>query len=170
MERVYANLVKSGLVKEYEAIFTQYLKDGIIERIHPQQLSEHDQVYIPHRPVIKNENNVTTKIRVVLNCSLKVGKEYSINEAAFPGVDLLSSLFGLLLLIRSNYYLVVSDIRQAFLQIKLLSDYDKNKFTILWRDSGGQLIFYRYLTIVFGFVSSPFILNYVIKHHLKKRV
>merc|ERR1712030_155126 len=35
---------------------------------------------------------------------------------------------------------------------------------------GEKLICYRYNTLIFGFIASPFILNYVIKHHVKKYV
>ena len=52
-----------------------------------------------------------------------------------------------------------SDIKRAFLQILLSEQADKNKFKILWYDADNNLISYRYNSIVFGFSSSPFILN-----------
>jgi len=52
--------------------------------------------------------------------------------------------------------------------IKLDSVSDRNKFTILWKNKDNKLIAYRYTSIVFGFVSSPFILQNVIQFHLKK--
>ena len=50
-----------------------------------------DQIWIPHRPVIRTEVNVMTKIRPVFNCSLKMGKSPSLNGAAFPGIDLMDN-------------------------------------------------------------------------------
>ena len=37
----------------------------------------------------------------------------------------------------------------------------------MWKVDG-KLVVYRYKTIVFGFASSPFILNYLVKHHVKQ--
>ena len=57
------------------------------------------------------------------------------------------------------------DIAKAFLQIRLASEEDKNRFCFS-RKINGKFVPYRYRTIIFGFVSSPFILNYVIQYHL----
>ena len=60
-----------------------------------------------------------------------------------------------------------SDIKQAFLQIRLARETDKNHFCFFMRD-GDRLVNYRYKTIIFGFNASPFILNYVLKYHAEK--
>ena len=114
------------------------------------------------------EDNVTTKIRIVLNCSMKIGKNPSINDSCYPGVNLVANLFELLLRVRADDYLVLSDIRKAYLMIKLKSEEDKNRFTILWKKENGDLVAYRYCTIVFGLISSAFILHRVIDHHLSR--
>ena len=62
---------------------------------------------------------------------------------------------------------MLADIKQAFLQIKLSKLEDKNRFSFLLVENG-RLVAYRYTSIVFGFVSSPFILNYIIKEHVAK--
>ena len=54
---------------------------------------------------------------------------------------------------------------KAFLQIRLSSEADRNRFCF-FRKINGKFVPYRYNTIIFGFVSSPFILNYIIQHHL----
>ena len=161
-ERVYKNLEKQNIANAYEEVFEQQESLGIIELVN-QKTS--DQIWIPHRPVIRTEANVTTKIRPVFNCSLKIGKSPSLNEAAFPGIDLMNNLLSLLLYFRSNFYVLLSDIAKAFLQIRLASEEDKNRFCF-FRKINGKFVPYRYRTIIFGFVSSPFILNYVIQYHL----
>ena len=40
----------------------------------------------------------------------------------------------------------------------------RTDFGFFWK-RGSQLVCYRYKTIAFGYTSSPFILNYVMKHH-----
>jgi len=141
------------------------LQDDILEEIPLDEIHVDEHVWIPHRPVVKESSN-TTKVRIVLNCSLKIGNSPSLNEATYPGVDLMNNLLELLIKIRANKYLMISDIRAAFLMINLNLESDKNKFSILWRDANGNLRAYRYRTIVFGYVSSPFMLHQVIHFHL----
>ena len=124
-----------------------------------------DYVWIPHRPVVKYTDQCTTKIRPVLNCSLKTGGSPSLNEAAFKGPNLMTGLLNLALSFRTNSYSLISDIKQAFLMIHLKDEVDRNRFCIFMKDSNGRLVAYRYKTIVFGFTSSPFCLNYILKHH-----
>ena len=160
--RVYKNLEKQNIANAYEEVFEQQESLGIIE---PVNQKVPDQIWIPHRPVIRTEANVTTKIRPVFNCSVKMGKSPSLNEAAFPGIDFMNNLLSLLLYFKSNFYVLLSDIANAFLQIRLASEEDKNRFCF-FRKINGKFAPYRYHTIIFGFVSSPFILNYVIQYHL----
>ena len=168
LNRVIDKLIRDDLYSEYDAVLQQQLNDDIIEPIDLNKISYEDHVWIPHRPVIKQQDNVTTKLRIVLNCSLKIGNSPSLNEAAYPGIDLLSNMMELLIKIRNNKYFVMSDIKQAFLMIKIKTESDRNKFSILWKDTEGNLVGYRYKSIVFGFISSPFILNHVIKYHISK--
>ena len=138
------------------------LKDGIIEeiKVHPSRYNNY--TCIPHRPVIRTAEQVTTKIRPVFKCSLKTNKELpSINEAALMG-----TILKLLFYLRTNKYVMLSDIKQAFLMIKLASEYDKNRFCFFWKREN-KLVCYRYKTIVFAYSASPFIVNYVMKYHVK---
>lgn len=129
LDRTMNFLNKRGLTKKYDAIFSKQLEDGIIEQIEVNPSNYYKYTWIPHRPVLKTAEQVTTKIRPVFNCSLKTNKELpSINEAAYTGIDLMGSLLKLLLYFRSNKYVMLGDIKQAFLMIKLSSEYDKNRF------------------------------------------
>ena len=167
LKRVLNSLEQKQLYSQYNEIFEQQLKDGIIESFSVDPSHYNEYIWIPHRPVIKTLEQVTTKIRPVFNCSLKIGENPSLNEAAYPGVDLMNSLFSLLCQFRSNKYVLLSDVRQAFLQIRLKQNSDKNRFCFFWYHNN-QLLTFRYNTIVFGLASSPFILNYVIKYHADK--
>ena len=160
---MYNRLCNKGLDQAYEEVFKQQEALGIIE---PVVNRVPGQIFIPHRPVIKMDGLTTTKIRPVFNCSLKVGKAPSLNEAAFPGIDLMNNLLSLLLYLRTNSNVVLADIMKAFLQIRLADDSDKNRFCF-FRKIKGKFIPYRYNTIIFGFVCSPFILNYILQHHLQ---
>ena len=108
-------LNKKGLIKKYEEIFDNQLEDGIIEEIKVHPSNYNNYTWIPHRPVIRIAEQVSTKIRPVFNCSLKTNKELpSINEAAYTGIDLMGSILKLLFYLRTNKYVMLSDIKQAF--------------------------------------------------------
>lgn len=163
--KVHNNLIDNNLYDQYNSVFEQQLADGIIEEV-PIDPSQNKHVYIPHRPVIKIADNISTKTRIVLNCSLKIGESPSLNEACYPGINLLNDLFSLLLKTRADDYIMISDVKQAFLMIKLKREEDKDRFRVLWINSKNKLVSYRYTTIVFGHIASPFILNHVMNHHL----
>ena len=112
-------------------------------------------------------DQITTKIRPVFNCSLKTGQGCSLNESSFPGINLLTEMLNLILYFRSNEFIMLADIKKAFLQIKLSDLRDKNCFCFFVK-IGNELITYRYTTLIFGLNCSPFVLNYIIKYHVEK--
>ena len=83
------NLEKQNIADAHEEVFEQQEALGIIE---PIKQKAPDKVWIPHRTVIRKEANVLTKIRSVFNCSPKIRKIPSLNEAASPGVDFMNIL------------------------------------------------------------------------------
>ena len=78
------------LVNKYQEEFYKQLEDGIIEEFKANPSDYDSHIWIPHRPIIRIEEQVTTKIRPVFNCSLKTDKTLPLlNEAAYPGLDLM---------------------------------------------------------------------------------
>ena len=89
LDRTMEHLGKKGLISKYEEVFDKQLEDGIIEEISVKPSDYNNYTWIPHRPVIEMDEQVTTKIRPVFNCSLKTNKELSsLNEVAYLGIDL----------------------------------------------------------------------------------
>lgn len=86
-------------------------------------------IWVPHRPLIKMEKQVTTKIRLVFNCSLKKNKELPfLIEGAYPEIDLMGSVLKLSFYFRTNKgVILLSFIKQAFLMFKLKNDIDQNR-------------------------------------------
>lgn len=164
LDRVTENLKSKNLLQAYQEAFYKHLDNDIIEKIDVSPENYHKFIWIPHRPVIKMDPVVTTKIRPVLNCSLRVGDAPSLNDAAYTGVDLMANLSKLLLQFRCHNYVMLADVRMAFLMIKLKLEEDRNRFCFFLKEND-KVVAYRYKTLVFGFTSSPFILNFVIKHH-----
>ena len=102
-------------------------------------------IWIPHRPVFKEDEQSTFKMRPVFNCSLKSNKEkLSLNEASYQGVNIMQNMLNLIMLFRTNKYVLLGDLRKAFLQIRLKNLADRN-------------IFYFFSGMVIGFVVSDII-------------
>ena len=145
-------------------IFHQQECEGIIERFEVVLEDFTKHTWIPHRPVFKTD---TTKTRPVFNYTLKANGKYSLNEAAYLGINLMGDILELLLLFRINKHVTLADICKAFLMIKLRSLEDHNGFCFFMKE-GNKLVCFRYPTIIFGFNASPFILNLIIKNHANK--
>ncbi|KAG1713941.1 hypothetical protein GQR58_002015 [Nymphon striatum] len=165
--KIWFNTVRKGRHNEYLKVFKEQEELGIIEEI-PGGYDPDDHIWIPHHPVVKEDPLTTTKIRPVFNCSLKIAGKPSLNEAAYPGTDLMNNLLGLINYLRFNNITLISDIAKAFLMIKLKSPADKNRFSFIIYNNGKYKA-YRYNTIIFGFITSPFILNFILKHHVENQ-
>ena len=165
MDRVHKKLVSKNQYDEYLNQFKGFESEKVIERIEVKPKDFKNFIWIPHRPVFKTDEQSTTKMRPVFNASLKTKKGTpSLNEASYCGINLMKDMNDLLMLFRTNHYVYLSDIRKAFLMIKLKKIEDRNRFCFFLRE-GDKLICYRFTTIIFGFNASPFILNYVIQYH-----
>ena len=95
-------------------VFHQQEREDIIERFQVEPEDFTKIIWIPHRPVFKTEEQTITKIRPVFNCSLKANGKYSQNEAAYRGINLMGNMLELLLLFRTNKYVMLADMRKAF--------------------------------------------------------
>ena len=163
-------LTKKGILHDYDKIFEEYEKNGIIERVPEDQIcKENGQVhYIPHRAVIREEKE-TTKIRPYFNASCKVNGP-SLNECLYSGPNLLLKIFDVLLRFRLNKIALLADIKQAFLNVAVDEEHiDFLRF--LWFDlNSEEEIIFRFRRVIIGVTSSPFLLNGTIRHHLNKYV
>ena len=90
VNRVYDDLSNEKLLDEYDDVLNNHVENRILEPIPLDSLNFEDPAWISHRSVIKTDEHSPSKLRVVLNCSLKFNGQPSIKEAAFPGVDLMN--------------------------------------------------------------------------------
>ena len=65
----------------------------------------------------------------------------------------MGSILKLLFYFRTNKIVMLSDINQAFLMVKLKNEVDKNRFCFFWK-RGDKLVACRYKSIVFGYTSN----------------
>ena len=158
------------LKQEYNQVFDNYLKDGIIEKV-----SDDDYVvlekshYLPHRSVARCDKE-TTKTRLVFDASAKNGNEPSFNDCFYAGPCLLRQLYDILVQFRLHNIILMSDIKQAFLDV-VIRDEDRDYLRFLWYDDPfsiePNIIILSFIRVVFG---SPFFLNAFIKYHLERHL
>ena len=159
------------LKQEYNKVFHNYLKDGIIENVADDDYEVVGKThYLPHRAVIRCDKE-TTKVRAVSDASAKNGNEPSLNDCLYAGPRLLRQLYDILIRFCLHNIIMMSDIKQAFLNV-VIRDEDGDYLRFLWYDdpflTERNIIILSFLRVVFGIFSSPFLLNAIIKYHLKR--
>ena len=168
LDRVTQKLEKRGLLEVYNNVFFEQLEENIIEEFDCKPKDFGNYIWLPHRPIVKDEAQSTFKVRPVFNASLKTSRDKpSLNEASYQGINNMQNMLMLILLFRTNKFVLLGDLRKAFLQIRLKLLRDRNRFCFFLK-IGDRLRCFRYNTLLFGYCCSPFILNYVIKHVAKQ--
>ena len=83
LKKLKERLDKTPRLNEYDKIFDEYLKLGIIEEVQTQ--GEAGQVvYLPHKEVVK-EDRSTTKLRIVFDAAGKYKDTVSLNDVFYKG-------------------------------------------------------------------------------------
>ena len=126
--------------------------------------------YLTHHAVIRKEA-VSSKLRMIYNGSLKVGKNPSLNDCLHSGPSLIPKIFDILLRFRWFQVPLTADISKAFLQISIEPE-DREYLRFLWVNDievdNPQILILRFLRLVFGITSSPFGLIGTISEHVSQ--
>ncbi|UYV80331.1 hypothetical protein LAZ67_18002470 [Cordylochernes scorpioides] len=149
---------------EYDRVFQEWLAEGVIEKVSPEDLNRNCH-YLPHHPVVKANSN-TTKIRPVFDASCKDKGNLSLNDCLASGPNVIEQIPAILLKFREKAIGVIADIRKAFLQIEVKEE-DRDYLRFLWWKSNHQIQVFCHKRVVFGVTCSPYLLGAVILHHLK---
>ena len=144
------------------------LKRGFIELVDTSKKSNKEH-YIPHHCVKKNSS--TTPIRIVYDCSCQQSDKHPLlNDCLHTGPPFLNDLCSILLRFRTHNYAISTDIEKAFLHISLHEE-DRDCTRFFWlqnpTDPNSEFIVYRFKSVLFGAVSSPFILHATLHLHLQ---
>ena len=123
--------------------------------------------YLPHHGVIK-EDKSTLKLRVVYDAS---SNSPSLNDCLEKGPCLLPLLVDILIRFGAYKVAVVSDIKQAFLNISV-NENERNFLRFLWFDdvtsNSPNVVTYRYTRVIFGMNLSQFLHSAAIMKHLQQ--
>jgi hypothetical protein len=165
--RAMVRRLSPDIRKVYDNIINDQLSRGFVERV----LDDDNTMghYIPHHAVYKD--SMTTPIRIVYDCSCREGDGPSLNDCLDTGPCLINDLLQILIRFRLHSIAFTSDIEKAFLNIRLHKD-DRMYTKFLWLsdpdDPESEFNVYQFKAVLFGSVSSPFMLNAVIKSHLEQ--
>ncbi|UYV60621.1 hypothetical protein LAZ67_1001682 [Cordylochernes scorpioides] len=152
------------IFSEYDRVFQEWLAEGVIEKVSPEDLNRKCH-FLPHDPVVKANSN-TTKIRPVFDASCKDKGNLSLNDCLASGPNVIEQIPSILLKFREKAIGVIADIRKAFLKIEVKEE-DGDYLRFLWWKNNHQIQVFRLKRVVFGVTCSPYLLGAVILHHLK---
>ena len=157
------------LLNEYDSIFKDQLKQGVIEQVPEGELTKGMTHFICHHAVIRKDHD-TTKVRVVFDGSAKSSKSgLSLNERLKLGDNYLPHLFETILSFRCHTIAITADIEKAFLQIDI-DEADRDSLRFLWfndvKSDNPSIVQMRCRSLLFGLRPSPNILSTVIRKHI----
>jgi len=112
LDVVTKKLKQENLFDDYNTIFSNWLEEGIIEKV-PVHEVDRESYYLPHRPVVKREG--TTRIRPVFDASAKKKDTPSLNQCLETGHNRIELVPALLHRFREKRIGVTADIAKAFL-------------------------------------------------------
>ena len=153
-------------LKRYDDVIRKQEAEGKIERVttQPRQGKVH---YLPHHLVEKLDRE-TTKTRLVYDGS---SGSPSLNDCLDKGENLVPLLFDVLIRSRFHKVALVSDIREAFLNVGLQEDF-RDFVRFLWYDdvyaTDREVVMFRFTRVLFGVNASLWLLVIVIRKHLEK--
>ncbi|KAL0860777.1 hypothetical protein ABMA27_009321 [Loxostege sticticalis] len=158
---------KSVEFKErYTAQMNNMLEKGYAEESQGNELESPKLWYLPHFAVINV--NKPGKLRLVFDAAAK-SNGVCLNDALLEGPDMLRDLAGILFRFRERAVAVTADIREMFLQVKIVEE-DQPAQMFLWRgdDRTSPPKSYKMTSMIFGAKSSPFLAHSVRDHNATK--
>ena len=158
-----------GNLDTYDDLIQTQLQTDFIEFVYNATPVEGGTHYLPHHAVKKD--SISTPLRIVFNCSAKVGSNPSLNDCLLTGPTLTTKLRDTLLDFRTQKYGIVGDISKAFLRIGLQTcDRDFTRF--LWfsdpHDPNSSLVTYCLKAVLFRATCSTFLFEATLETHFKE--
>ena len=139
---------KGASMDEINAYFQKFEKAGYIEKLDPARQSEDDTYYIPWFPVI-DRTRESTKMRIVFDASAKDKEGKTLNGQIEATPNRTNDLLTIILRFRKYKYVVMGDVSEMFLQIKMEEQDQKYHRFFIKKD------LWQWSSIIFGENSSP---------------
>ena len=142
------NALKEHHQQKVRDIFKGYEEKGYVRRLTSEEVARSgDAFYLPFF-CVKRDDSPTTPVRIVWDCAAKYFGR-SLNSEIELTPNRLQDLFKLLLRVRKYRYVVISDISEMFLRIKL--DPEDRKYHRFHFDGAD----WEWVSILFGNNASP---------------
>jgi hypothetical protein len=116
------------------------------------------------------ESAESTKLKIVYDASARASENSPfLNECLNPEPPLQNQLWNVLVRARFHPVLITGDLKQAFLQVRIHAEKDRDGLRFHWfKDLQTKTIEVpRFTRANFGLAPSPFLLRGVIQHHLE---
>ena len=156
---------------EYDQILCEQEHLGIIETVPEEEVKGKagEITYVPHKEIIQRDKS-TTRLRVVYYASA-ICNGISLNQCLHAGPSLLPKIINIMLHFRSKQVALVGDLEKAFLMVAV-DERHRDFLRFLWisnihSDTLGIVIKW-FCQLAFGLSPSPFLLNAILRHHVKK--
>ena len=168
--RTYRQLTEMANKENYRNLAIRAKEEldlqNYIEIVTPDMIPVGKVHYLPWRGILKADSD-TTKLRIVMDASAKTSASaVSLNQCLYQGPNLIINLAKCLIRFMLNKYRCVADIEKAFLRILIASE-DRDVLRFFWPadpyNPKSKLVEYRWKAVLFGSISSPFILASVLK-------
>lgn len=156
-------LKRKGLFEEYSREMDTIIRS--FAEPAPEKSTPGRTNRMPHHPVI-NRKKTTSQVRPVFDGGCAVGKQRSLNDNVYKGINSWDSL-ELLLKFRFGSIAITADIEKAYLMIKIANQ-DRDALRFYWLNENGETTEYRFTVVPFGTSASPFLLFAVMKSHFHK--
>nr|XP_037872500.1 uncharacterized protein LOC119629716 [Bombyx mori] len=149
-------LLQPEMRQEYDKVIKDYLEKGYLNPC-SRNINESSLHYvIPHHGIVRKDKS-TTKLRVVLDGSMKSSSGLALNDILQVGPNLQNDLFRIILNFRLFNVAISADIRQMYLRI-LVKDEDRKFLRMLYRfDPSEEIKLYEFTRVPFGLCCSPFL-------------
>lgn len=149
-----------SLRQQYTEILASYEAKGYVRKVRDDRSVI--RRFVPHHPVLNPQK--PNKVRIVFDCAAK-SYGTSLNDCLYSGPDMTNDLTGVLLRFRINPVVLVADVEEMFLQVRLIPA-DRASLSFLWHPNG-QLDtkpeVYELNVHPFGATSSPFNANFALQ-------
>ena len=151
-------LAKNPILRQrYVDFMSEYESLGHMQRVEP---SKEDKClvayYAPHHGVLKEES-LTTKLRVVFDCSAKSTSGVSVNDLQMVGPTVQEDLLSLILRFRLHAFVVTADIAKMYRQV-LVDPAQHSLQRILWRyNSNEPISAWELKTVTYGTAAASFL-------------
>lgn len=138
----------------YNDIFCDYFEKDYL--VPTYATDKTDGYIIPHHGVIR-EDKLTTKVRLVLDASARTDTNISLNDIMYPGPNLQSDLFLILLNFRLFPIAMCADVEQMYMRIKVHKEFHKFQRILYRFDTSAPIQLFEFKRVCFGLCSSPYL-------------